>query len=552
MTKPKYCDKPSVNVLTSALEAYRIADIVLCPGARNAVLVHNFHIHPAFTCHAVTDERSAGFVALGIALRSQKPVALCVTSGSALLNLLPAVAEAYYRQIPLIVISADRPTEWINQNDGQTLPQVGALSTYVSHSVHLSEVKSDADARYCLRLLHEVMADLRSACPLPVHINVPLTEPLFSFTTPFLPIVATLTKHHRQASLPLAWLTEKISAARLPLLLMGQCDIGLEAFTDSLDNADSLLILPELISNVRKAWRTTIFEDRQDVLPMTPDLVIYVGGMTVGKGLKKYLRALSDTEVIRVGCDMGVIDTFYHTTAMIEATPKEFLSALATLPLSANEQVRQAKKRFEVLKEQMLMHHTAEFSDLAAFRRIAREITADDVVHLANSSSIRTAGYCLTQKPYACHANRGVNGIEGSLSAAVGYNVGCHRLNYCFIGDLSFFYDSNALWNTLPKDGLRVVLFNNGGGQIHRRLPGLPDSPALTQYIVAQHSTSAQLLAEAHGWQYSCAHTAEELEDSLSRWSDAADVSTPWLLEIFTHSEDNIKALEAIKKAIND
>ena len=127
-----YCDTPQVNQLTALLEAHHIRHIVVCPGSRNATIAHNLNEkgENCFTLHPVTDERSAAFVAIGLILATQECTAVCVTSGSALINCIPAVAEAYYRHLPLLIISADRPQNWIGQLDGQTLPQSGALLPY--------------------------------------------------------------------------------------------------------------------------------------------------------------------------------------------------------------------------------------------------------------------------------------------------------------------------------------------------------------------------------------------------------------------------------------
>ena len=130
-----YSNKDSVNILTALLVAHGIRHAVVCPGSRNAPIVHNFNECPDIECHPVTDERSAAFFALGIAQATDQPVAVCVTSGTALLNVAPAVAEAHYQHQALVVISADRPAQWIGQLDGQTLRQPGALQPWVEKSV---------------------------------------------------------------------------------------------------------------------------------------------------------------------------------------------------------------------------------------------------------------------------------------------------------------------------------------------------------------------------------------------------------------------------------
>ena len=177
-----YSNKENVNILTALLVRHGVQCAVVCPGSRNSAIVHNLHECPDIQCFPVTDERSAGFYALGMAQALRKPVVVCVTSGTALLNLAPAVAEAYYQHIPLVAVSADRPPQWIDQLDGQTLPQPDALGRFVRKAVSLPE-PTDADTRwYCNRLVNEALIAARQGGGGPVHINVPITEPLFEYT----------------------------------------------------------------------------------------------------------------------------------------------------------------------------------------------------------------------------------------------------------------------------------------------------------------------------------------------------------------------------------
>lgn len=546
-----YCDKYSVNLLTAALVAYGVRHVVSCPGARNAILAHNFYTHTELSCHAVTDERSAGFIALGMALQSRKPVAVCVTSGSALLNLMPAVAEAYYRQLPLVVISADRPAAWINQNDGQTLLQTNALQSYLSTAVNLPE--QSTEEAWCKRLLHEAFSTLNDKS-LPIHINVPLSEPLFSFTTASLPRFQPLLRYPRVANVPALALAERIAAAHFPILVLGQCNALLTQEMLRLEGTDSLFILPELISNVPNAWRTALVEEQPEAILPTPDLVIYMGGALIGKRIKDFLRAISSKSVIRVGREQNVIDLFHHTDTIIEATPEETIQALAQphvlAKLIPNAQVLAIKQRLIAVQQRVAEWPELPFSDVLAFRKfgqwLGQHFDRKGAVHLANSTTVRSAGYALNHLYLRHHCNRGVNGIEGSISAAVGFNALCPNTNYCITGDLSFFYDGNALWNNLSKRGLRILLFNNAGGQIHRRLPGLSQSEALSALVVAEHSVTAQHLAAMHGLHYQQVADSETLDKALEIWQNNTDGGQGAIIEVVTSPTINAVALDTL------
>ena len=278
-----FCDKTGVNQLTALLASHGFRDIVVCPGSRNGALVHNFHqCREIFTLHSVTDERSAAFIAIGIYLSERKPVALCVTSGSALLNTLPGVAEAYFRHVPLLVISADRPAERIGQLDGQTLFQPDALKPYAA-SYNLPETDRPQDCRLRNRLINEAILSMQHNGKQPVHINVPLTEPLFTFSTTGLPaerIVCEIRPTVAAAPLP-EDLTARIARAHFPVLLIGQYEEDLSAPLRQFEENASLLVLPELIGNSSYSWRTNMLEE-------------IISGME-GVGKVQVMITLSDT-----------------------------------------------------------------------------------------------------------------------------------------------------------------------------------------------------------------------------------------------------------------
>ena len=243
-----YCNKENVNILTALLVAHGIDHAVVCPGSRNAPIVHNLHECPDIQCYPVTDERSAGFYALGMAQALNKSVAVCVTSGTALLNLAPAVAEAYYQHVPLVVISADRPPQWIDQLDGQTLPQPDAMGRFVKKAVTLPEPHDAEEQWYCNRLVNEALIETRHQEDGPVHINVPISEPLFNFSIPVLPSERKIEL--LQADIPDTTLHHILSAfmqAKKPMLIAGQ------PMNPNLDEAVSLVegderYLPDLPS----------------------------------------------------------------------------------------------------------------------------------------------------------------------------------------------------------------------------------------------------------------------------------------------------------------
>ena len=534
-----YCHTSQVNQLTALLLAHEIYHIVVCPGSRNATIVHNLHEYGApFELHPVTDERSAGFVALGLSLALQSPTAVCVTSGSALLGCIPAAAEAFYRHIPLLVISADRPMQWIGQYDGQTLAQNGALRPYCS-TFQLCVPHNDQDLWYNNRSINEALLSLQQADGGPAHINVPIEEPMFEFTVPELPqerIIHQITPTY-QKPLP-ATLIEDIQAARLPAIIIGQYDKGdIRAEIDALNRESQLLILPEILSDVQGSFRMNILDtaDANDT-ELIPDLILHIGGNFIHKRFKQLLR-YHDCRVIRIGQDAQMPDTFCHLDTYISVPVRSVLLQLVDELSPRHTGVIKAQTRYdEAIRHKAIQKESKGLTQYHTLSRLYDLLCSQGLtytLHLANSRTVRVAGQIFPSGEQQIYGNRGTNGIEGSLSTAVGYALGMWGLSITIIGDLSFFYDANALWNTQLPNNLRILLLNNGHGSIFDHLPGLSESPARDKLIAAgKQDFSAEGLATTFHSGYYRADKVSELDDLLKQWLQPANQAQ--ILEVFT------------------
>lgn len=483
-----FCNKKNVNILTAHLLAAGIEDAVVCPGSRNAVIVHNLNecaqtastTGHAMRLHPVTDERSAAFVAIGLWLATRRPIVVCVTSGSALLNLLPGVAEAAYRHIPLVIVSADRPARWIGQLDGQTLPQPNALLPYAPCWDIPEGGNEEAIDGACSEALGATAKDGGQ----PVHINVPLEEPLFDFSTPLLPMVEDLPKSAAAVldTIPTECM-QRILAARHPAVIVGQYEEEAIAALTTL-RRHGWTIFAENISN-QDVYNDTL----TDV-----DLLVHIGGALVEKRLKLQLRDMPALTVVRIDETDEIPATFGHVDFKVKAHPATALAQIAKSLAGTDD---------------------AEGSDSLEAEKNAlgiRHIPGISALFVGNSTAVRwTNRNFRVDVPTYC--NRGVNGIEGSLSVAAGYSLASDHKTLCFIGDLSFFYDCNALWNQRLDGRLRILLVNNNRGGIFYRLPGLNESPALDDYIAAQHANEARGIAESYRCTYLHAVSADLVND---------------------------------------
>lgn len=474
-----YSEKKSILQLTALLLAHGVRKVVMCPGGRNAPIVHTLVQTHQFTCYQATDERSAGFQAIGLSIHDQRPVAVCCTSGSALLNLHPAVAEACYQRVPLIVISADRPAAWINQMDGQTLPQPGVFGALVKSAVTLPEIKSAEDEWYCNRLINEALLELNHHGFGPIQINLPISEPLYRFPVPELPEARVIrrVKSFNADDPACKELIAILKSASKPMVLSGQ-STGLPEFPQAIRvllsknfvclaehlNPDSTAERP--IRNFDVALATM---DEKTQEEMVPDLLITYGGHWVSKRLKHFLRAHPPGHHWHISRDGKVVDLFQCLTTVIEEDPLTFWQRIAEeLPAPPTAYLQQWQRISGTIPVPQF-----PYSQMLAMGRLMEKAPVPSVIHLANSSTVRYAQLYPLRKGLQICCNRGVNGIEGSLSAAVGYSLASTELNFVCIGDLSFFYDMNALWNGSIGPNLRILLFNNGGGEIFRTLPGI-------------------------------------------------------------------------------
>ena len=556
-----YSNKENVNILTSLLLEYGVSDAVVCPGSRNAPIVHNLSVCEAIRCRPVTDERSAAFYALGLSIATRRPTVVCVTSGSALLNVMPAVAEAAYQHVPLVVISADRPQQWIDQLDGQTIPQSDALGRFVRKAVQLPEPHNDEERWLCRRLVNEAMHLATCRQGAPVHINVPISEPLFEFDTEQLPQLSRFNNIKRatikDASMDMP---DAFHKAKRPMIVIGQLAHGTVSHETIRSLSEKYVVMSEPLSNPSymtihfdEAIRyivsdnSSINDDEDDKTAYYPDYVIYVGDTLVSKPARRFLRNAKAPSCLITPDAADIHDPLMTLTDIVECETDSINALLASLCDAPDTDERcRFHDRWQSFLDAYAAHADAyapEYSQMATVKYFEEQLADLDIdicVHYANSSAVRLA--CIYAQHYVW-CNRGVNGIEGSLSTAAGFSLATHDMTVCVIGDLSFFYDQNALWNSNLRGNLRTILLNNRGGGIFRQLPGLSDSPAADDLVMASHENTAQGICTQNDIGYLSAKNMDEMQIGivtlLTRESER-----PMLLEVFTDSNDDVKALE--------
>ncbi|EFR35387.1 2-succinyl-5-enolpyruvyl-6-hydroxy-3-cyclohexene-1-carboxylic-acid synthase [Porphyromonas asaccharolytica PR426713P-I] len=565
-------EDPVISELVALLQAYGVRDLVLCPGSRNAPLVHALsHQLAGATCHSIIDERSAGFYALGLALATHRAVVVCCTSGTAVANLHPAVAEAYYQGVPLIVLSADRPERWIGQWAGQTLPQPELFGSLVRKAVHLPEPHTEEERWYCNRLINEALLAALAPLPGPVQINVPISDPGVSLLPPTLAEHTPGSSDRRPIGMQPGRCIQQLYPCRIDaqavesllqrlvtferkMILVGQESWSAATSTrktfpqslreqflcigESLSNSPvSICSLDALLASLSEADRRAL----------QPDLLITLGGHIVSNKMKQYLRTYPPRETWHLSPDPTVVDLFCSLTEQIIAPVGPFLETLAQslAGLASSPYAGHWRERIDRLPSP-----TPRYSSLAVVGSLLSHLPEEPcVLHLANSSSVRYAELFRKPRRLLTLCNRGTSGIEGSLSTALGFaRQRAEERHFIVIGDLSFFYDLNALG--LPEVGsnVRVLLLNNQRGSIFQSLPTLEMDRLSQRYITAEHQLQAQGWAESCGWEYLSVHEASELEETITYFVGPAE--RPRLLEAFVSSEDEIAELQTYFKQL--
>jgi 2-succinyl-5-enolpyruvyl-6-hydroxy-3-cyclohexene-1-carboxylate synthase len=531
---------------------------VLSPGSRNAPLSIAFDEHPDFTVYVVPDERAAAFYALGMAQQLQAPVAIACTSGSAPLNYFPAIAEAYYQGVPLVVLTADRPKEWVDQGDGQTIVQENAFGAHVLGAVQLDGIHTEAQRWLFERQCAETIQRANGRRKGPVHLNIPFTEPLYQTTEE--PQTIRQWVRLAEGAILLAkdeeqFVAAKWNRAQRPMIICGQLqkDERLQYELSSLAEDTSVAVLVEHTSNLQDGhFVHCIDRSLNQIRPENtavyePDLIVVLGGAIVSKRIKAFLRNAQGVETIRVGADFPFMDTFQSLVFSTAADPAYFVSVLRKLQPNRAGRFGTQWKQLDLQSE---LQHTAflkscSFSDLKAME-IALDVVPEGAqLHLANSSIIRYALLFNPVKSIRYWCNRGTSGIDGSSSTACGAAlIEPQNWHVLVSGDMSFFYDSNAFWSAHKPSNLRIFVLNNGGGDIFNIIPGPDTTPQKDTYFVAKHGFSAEYICKAYGVDYVSADSVESIEAQIADFFRYEEHGAPKLMEIHTAGLENSAILK--------
>lgn len=533
--------------------------VVISPGSRNAPLTIGFVNHPKINTLSIVDERSAAFFALGIAQQTLKPVAVVCTSGSALLNYYPAVAEAFYSNIPLVVISADRPKHLIDIGDGQTIRQENVFENHILFSANLIEKESSS---YKNNELIQTALKLTIELKGPVHINVPFDEPLYETVDNLYEFEFNIEKKEN-ALLKQSLLDEEPlkveelqkfasiwnkSTKKIVLVGVNYPDELIQTQLDHIVKDPSVLVFTETSSNVYNNKFINCIDklishlNDIELKDLQPEILLTFGGMVVSKRIKQFLRKLKPKHHWHIDKE-NAPDTFHCLSHHFAISPQLFFSQLFFL--TEKKESNYQKDWLNIKNTRQLNHNKflskVEFSDLKVFDIINQSFPNNTYLQLSNSSIVRYSQLFDLNKTIKVFCNRGTSGIDGSTSTAIGAAYTQTQQTVFITGDISFFYDSNALWNKYIKNNFRVIVINNSGGGIFRFIPG-PKSSGALDYFETSHNLNASHLCKMFDFDYVSAKSVNDLKDVLNTFYQ--EQNKPKLLEVFTPNLLNDKVLK--------
>lgn len=549
-----YSDNKMVLQLISLLKQNNIRRIVISPGSRHFAFVHSLEADSYFKLYSVVDERSAAFFALGLIQQCGEPVAVTCSSGTACMNYGSAIVEAFYQRLPLLVLSSDRIPEFLNQLEDQMYDQLDTFTKCTKYQGQLPVVKDDVSLWYCNRIINEALLELNHHGKGPVHLNIPFIDhKTDKFSNTELPVARKISLHDAEIAnqewqsfgdklkgkkIMIVWgqsvkITEKLNAAVSKFCDMTDAII----LTDKLSNLHN----PNAILNTTMVLSLMTTEEKQN---LHPDIVISIGGNYIFNGEIKRLVG-NTSQNWQVGKEDKVIDPFHSLTEIFEMSEDFFFSHFTeNVSVCNNSNYRLQWKH---LSDLMITPET-DYNELYAIGSLLTQIPNNVDLQLANSLTIRMSHMFELDPSIRVNCNRGVNGIDGSMSTAIGFGADNDRNTFYITGDLSFFYDMNSLWIRHVSPKMRFMLINNGGGGVMYAPLSDEKRKTLPAHVAAGHSVSAKGWVESLGFLYLSAHNKEEVDNAIATLLDTS-IDRPVFLEVFsTINPDDVNAMSNFYK----
>ncbi|WP_306642432.1 2-succinyl-5-enolpyruvyl-6-hydroxy-3-cyclohexene-1-carboxylic-acid synthase [Sanyastnella coralliicola] len=549
-------DKPVIQDLIGIVSAHGIQHVVISPGSRHAPVSLSFYHHPEISCHIIPDERAAGYFALGLAQELQQAVGIVCTSGTAAANYGPAMAEAHYQDLPLVFMSTDRPEEWVDQGDGQTIRQQGLLDLHARKSIQLRQDDDHADVKWHnQRMINEAMLTALGRVRGPVHINIPLREPLYELvefpdSQPNViqrkPSEAHLTESQK------IQLKEQLAGFQKIMIITGHHlpNPDLTKAVAAIANRENVVVLTETTSNCTQGEVISCIDRLLMTLEngehdgFAPDLLVTFGSQIISKKIKAFLRQTPLKGHWHIDEDGRIMDTFKQLSEVLSCGPSEFFRVLASAEsVTSDYHAKWYDRHVKLEAIQQSIAEESGWSDLQVFKDVLPALPQDSILQMGNSSVVRYIQLFEQRSDILYYGNRGTSGIDGCTSTAAGMAVATDKVVTLISGDISFLYDVNGLWHQQDISNLKIVLINNGGGNIFRIIDGPSSTAALEEVFETRHAQDASHLAKHFGIEYISASDRTELKQGIESLYASEQCA---ILEVFTR---DVASDEVLKQA---
>lgn len=558
-----YSDNKSIQIIISLFKEFGVRNAVLSPGSRNVPVVHSVERDPYFNCHSIVDERGAGYFAIGLAVETQEPVFISCTSATAAANYSSAVCEAYEQKLPIIILTSDRNPYYLNQLEDQLIPQTLLFPGRTKKQITLPIIKDDVDYWYCRRIVNEALLEMNHNGSGPIHINVPTEWGLYAqnFNTKELPKINPIKRvtirdmfagHIKEV--------DELKSKKRVLIIYGQSRPTSKELVETINifaSKYSCVISSETISNItcnnqiNTSLITRALSKDTFSSQYAPELVISVGGNYVSqiKGLLK--GCTQDFEHWTINEEGVVVDQFKMLTKIFECSEIEFFRYFS----QQNEEERSENEYLKLWNDKINSMPQPQFtySSNYAMQEFLKVVPKNSLIHYGNGVSAHISQYFPVDSSLEHYCHTGTTTIDGSVSTFIGQSSVTERLAFLFVGDLSFFYDMNGIWNRYVKNNVRILIYNNEGGETFH-WNNAKDIDTLPQHISAEHFASAKGWVESRGFKYLSSHNQEEFDDELPEFM-VSESNQPIVFEVFTKKDTDAKMLMAyydeIRKVLN-
>ena len=541
-----YTELKNYQLIIAMLKKYGVKHLVLSAGSRNVPFVHSVEQDSYFKCYSVVDERSAGYFAIGLAQELNEPVLISCTASTASCNYYPPVAEAFYQNVPLIILTSDRDPQMLGQREDQMINQVDMFKRHTRKSVNLPIIHNSDDEYYCERLLNEALLELNHKGQMgPVHINVPMNSYNKSFIVNKLPEVKKIDRICYEDN-DVIWKTkyEQLKNTNKIMIMCGQKNKVSKRLNDAIAKFEekfNCIVAFDYMSNVNvDGFNTVMLMDNNYIdIPtfnnLLPEIIISFGGQ-VFSGLKSGMRNTTKKfEHWLIAEDGMVCDLFKGLKDIFECSPEFFFEKMCSFADSNMINNKEYHDLYEKAIDNIVIPEL-NYSGAYAIKKVVEAIPENSILHLSINDSIRLTNFFKLNKNISVYANIGTYGIDGCMSTFFGQIVANkNKQGYLIIGDLSYFYDMNSMKINSIADNAHILLINNhGGSEFYYNKTWVDEKSDL--HTTARHNTKAEGWVKENNFIYLSAHNKTEFDEIYKKFINS---KKKVLFEVFTEMKSD-------------